>query len=165
MILKKQVQSVQESHDVLIDVQRLHGAQIGRLVEVDAEGVPFVAFAAALAAKVRAFLAAPAPDAPLSEMIGKRVVLLFEDGDPERPIIVAWAAESEPARATRKHQQDWLRIDGERVVISGAHEVELRCGEASITLTNDGNILIKGANVLNQALKINKIRGAAVRIN
>ena len=41
----------------------------------------------------------------------------------------------------------------------------MRCGEASITLTRAGKVLIRGAYVLSRSSGANRIKGAAVEIN
>lgn len=66
-------------------------------------------------------------------------------------------------RYTKDHE--WARIDGKRVVITGEEEVELRCGEASITLSKSGKLVIRGASVETRARGTNRIKGGSVQIN
>jgi hypothetical protein len=56
-------------------------------------------------------------------------------------------------------------LDGERVVLSAEREISLKCGEASITLTAAGKILIRGTYVLTRSSGANRIKGATVEIN
>lgn len=87
------------------------------------------------------------------------VVLGFEEGDPGRPIALGLVEQGfarEPAEA---------RIDGQRVVIAGKDEVELRCGEATITLRANGKVVIRGAYVETRASGTNRIKGGSVQIN
>ncbi|ATB41050.1 hypothetical protein CYFUS_006512 [Cystobacter fuscus] len=58
-----------------------------------------------------------------------------------------------------------IKLDGERLVLSADREIVLRCGEASITLTRDGKVVVKGANLVQTATGLNRIRGASVQIN
>jgi hypothetical protein len=90
--------------------------------------------------------------------VGREVVLLFEQADPARPLVlgVLRAPRPEPVRT---------EIDGEKLVLSAEREIVLRCGEASITLTRAGKVLIQGAFVLTKASGLNRIKGAAVQIN
>ena len=55
--------------------------------------------------------------------------------------------------------------DGRRVEINAEQEIVLRCGEASITLTRAGKILIRGEYVLSRSTGVNRIQGGAVEIN
>ena len=60
---------------------------------------------------------------------------------------------------------DVLHVDGKRVAIEGADEVEIRCGEASITLRRNGKIIIKGTYVESAAKGGNRVKGGAIKIN
>ena len=91
--------------------------------------------------------------------IGSDVLLMFEDGDVHRPIIVGvLAAQAAPATTA-------VEVDGERQVIEAEREIVLRCGDASITLTRAGKVIIQGRYILSRSSGYNKIKGAAVDIN
>jgi len=60
---------------------------------------------------------------------------------------------------------DVLHVDGKRVAIEGADEIELRCGEASITLRRNGKIIIKGTYVESSSKGVNRVKGGAIKIN
>src|SRR5579872_4804385 len=97
---------------------------------------------------------------PLDPMcVGSEVVLLFENGDPARPIVVGQLQKAQPASTVV------AELDGERVVLSAEREIALKCGEASITLTAAGKILIRGTYVLTRSSGANRIKGATVEIN
>lgn len=96
-----------------------------------------------------------------SAMIGAEVALLFEGGDPSRPLIVGRIIE--PARKQQPPAE--ILRDGEIVKIDGKERVELRCGKASIILEKDGSITIRGSRVTSQASGTNWIRGGAVHLN
>ncbi len=55
--------------------------------------------------------------------------------------------------------------DGKQIKISAEDSLELSCGDAKILLQADGQIQIKGGHITNHAAGINRIRGAAVKIN
>jgi hypothetical protein len=55
--------------------------------------------------------------------------------------------------------------DGERLVFSAEKEIVLRCGNASITLTRAGKVLIRGAYLLARSSGVNRIQGGSVQIN
>jgi hypothetical protein len=56
-------------------------------------------------------------------------------------------------------------VDGKRVVIRGADEIVLECGEASITLRRNGRIVIKGTFLESYSKGLNRIKGVAVKID
>jgi hypothetical protein len=97
---------------------------------------------------------------PLDPMcVGSEVLLLFENGDPARPIVVG------KMQKTAANSNVIAELDGERVVLSAEREIALKCGEASITLTAAGKILIRGTYVLTRSSGANRIKGATVEIN
>lgn len=142
--------------------QKVTGAEIGRLVGVQEDGLPFVDYPSAPGRPMTAVLATPAPDALLGALVGRHVVLVFEEGDPARPLIVGFVEEP---KAERIGAPRYVKIDGRHLVLEAEHELELRCGSASILLRSDGRIEIKGENLLSHARGLQRIRGAAVRIN
>jgi hypothetical protein len=60
---------------------------------------------------------------------------------------------------------DTVHVDGKRVVLEGQDEVVLRCGEASITLTRNGKIAIRGKYLLSRSSGVNRILGGSVQVN
>ena len=99
---------------------------------------------------------APSADAARERELDSRVEA--PDADPEP------APDAAPGPALTRRGQT-VTVDGERVVLNGAKQVELRCGEASIVLTAAGKILIRGTYVLSRSSGANRIKGAFVDIN
>ena len=58
-----------------------------------------------------------------------------------------------------------VQVDGDRQVIEAEREIVLRCGDASITLTRAGKVIIQGNYILSRSTGHNKIKGAAIDIN
>jgi hypothetical protein len=97
--------------------------------------------------------------------IGRQVVLVFDHGDPARPIIMgllrhpqAWPLPEQPGQVE-------VEADGERLIVSAKEQLVLRCGKASITLTKAGKVLIQGAYVSNRSSGVMRIKGGSVQIN
>jgi len=95
--------------------------------------------------------------------IGREAVLVFENNDPRKPIVMGLlqpvssdGADSEPVQVS---------LDGEQVTLSAKNEIVLRCGKASITLTRAGKVLIRGAYLLSRSSGVNRIKGGSVQIN
>ena len=92
--------------------------------------------------------------------IDQLAVLAFEGGDLSRPIILGLVKSAENCSGKAS-----FLVDGEKIAITARREIELRCGESSITLTRAGKVVIKGEYVITRAKGVNRIKGAAVSIN
>lgn len=95
--------------------------------------------------------------------LGADVVLGFENGDAARPIVLGrlWVPETPAAKPSAMR----VEADGERVVVSAEREIVLQCGEASITLTSAGKVLIRGTYLLSRSSGANRIKGGSVQVN
>jgi hypothetical protein len=123
--------------------------------------------------------------------IGRQVALMFVNGQLNQPIIaglihsplyalldnISVAVDENniekdvvvfesplPAREKRDSSET-LQIDGKRILIEGQEEITLSCGEASITLTKAGKILIRGTYLQSRSSGVNRILGGSVQVN
>ncbi len=99
--------------------------------------------------------------------IGSMMVVLFDQGDVRRPIVIGVLQESRaaPPSAAVSAPLVSAQVDDQKVVLTAEREIVLRCGEASITLTRAGKVVIKGTHVLSRSSGSNRIKGATVDIN
>ena len=137
-------------------LNRIEGVVIGLLIGFE-DGAPLVVFVGnprETAVSARSLTGLDA------SMVGKEVALLFEGGDPARPLIVGRIVD--PVRKAR--ELDIVR-DGETLTISGEERVELRCGLASIILEKNGRVSIRGTQLTSHASGTNRVKGAAVHLN
>lgn len=58
-----------------------------------------------------------------------------------------------------------VEADGEKLVLEARRELTLRCGKASIHLTADGRVTIRGTQVLSRSDGPNRVQGASVQLN
>jgi hypothetical protein len=164
--------STQNDHpeSVHVDTQqttRIGEVVLGHLTGFDDKGVPLVEFPLnGTGEPLRARMTTR-----LSESdVGREVALLFELDDPHKPIVVGaiWrprgAAEqtADPFEAARHPS---AHDDRHQITFSADKAIVLRCGEASITLTKAGKILIRGKYLLSRSTGVNRIKGGAVQIN
>jgi hypothetical protein len=92
--------------------------------------------------------------------IGAEVVLICPGADPDRPIVMG------VVRGSAGHRETvCVESDGERMVVSAEHQLVLRCGKASITLTKAGKVLIQGTYVCSKSTGLQRIQGSAVTLN
>jgi hypothetical protein len=97
--------------------------------------------------------------------IGRPVVLLFEEGDTARPIVMGVLRDDGGMAIGAPPGQVEVEADGERMIVSAREQLVLRCGDASITLTRSGKVLIRGAFILSHAAGVHRIKGGTVEIN
>lgn len=137
----------------------LPAAVLGVIVACEPGQPPTVDFPGNPAGPAPARLLVAADVAALRRAAAERTptALVFEGGDPARPLIVGFVQAPRPSREAR--------VDGERVVLTGEEEIELRCGEASISLKKSGKLVIRGAYVETRAKGTNRIKGGSVQIN
>ena len=92
--------------------------------------------------------------------IGRAVMLMFERGCADRPVIMGFLQSNEDMAIPISAE-----VDSERILISADREIVLRCGDASITLTRAGKIILRGNYLLSRSTGANHIKGASVGIN
>ena len=97
--------------------------------------------------------------------IGRQVVLMFESGDPLRPIVMGLLRTARPWPLPDQPATVEVDVDGERMVVTAKEQLVLRCGKASITLTKAGKVLIQGAYVSNRSSGVMRVKGGSVQIN
>lgn len=139
----------------------IHGVVLGRLAGLDAAGEPLVIYpgqpgSAALRARTTVDVHAP--------HIGRTLVLMFEGGDRHRPLIMGLVREENPRPAAVAGHVE-VEADGERLLVTAREQLVLRCGKASITLTQAGKVLIQGAYVSSRSTGVNRIKGGSVQLN
>jgi hypothetical protein len=139
-------------------------AHIGRLHSLDVSGAPWVDVSGAGIESPTASVSS----VPLSAQdVGRKVVLLFEGGDRNRPIIVGLIqAQAEvPLQDETRDGKALVKIDGQKLLLQAEREIVLQCGQSSLTLSRDGKIVIRGVNLLSRASGVNKIKGGTVHLN
>jgi hypothetical protein len=142
--------------------ERIEGVVVGTLAGLGGTGEPLVNFPTNRSGRV---LAARSTLALRHEHIGANVVLLFEKGDPQKPLVVGLLQNQAPESKEDQLKTVGLQVDDDRVVVTGEREIVLRCGEASITLTRSGKVLIRGAYVLSRSSGANRIKGGSIQLN
>lgn len=135
--------------------ERIDGVVIGRLAGLEAGGARVV-----FPGSPPEGISARAMAALAEGDLGREIALLFEGGDPRRPVVMG-LMHGGFTPATRPA----ARVDDERIELTAEKEIVLSCGKASITLTRAGKILIRGEYVLTRSSGVNRIQGGSVQIN
>jgi hypothetical protein len=136
------------------------GVAVGALVGFSEDGEPLVRLPAESGGGVWPARSMATVGA---DRLGAEVVLAFDGGDVHKPIILGLLAPSIPS--TPQAASVEAIVDKERIELVADREITLRCGKASITLTQAGKILIRGAYVLSRSSGVNRIKGGSVQIN
>ncbi len=91
----------------------------------------------------------------------------FEKGD----VVLAWIPGNQEDRGIvlgRVQTGSFPRSRedvSDELVLEAKHSLTLRVGAGSITIREDGKILIKGKDLVSHAQRLNRIKGGAVQIN
>jgi len=146
---------------------------IGTIVDIDPAGAPMVS----IPGKSIQVVVARSLVAIDSTALGRQVALALGGGHLTTPLILGVLQVPSPPVASqcdrpsaemtlhRATQHVEAQVDDERITLTAKKEIVLRCGEASITLTRAGKVLIRGAYVLSDSSTVNRIRGGSVEIN
>ena len=155
-----------------LGTSKVGGVRVGQIVQIIEDGRVLVDYPGNLMGPVRARSVINAPskrDTHNEE--STPVLLVFENGDPALPIIVGIIRNtlypptySEGVTLSLERPCDVV-LDGKKIVFDAKEEIVLRCGKSSVTLRKDGNIVVKGAQIVSRASGAHKIKGASVRIN
>jgi len=140
------------------------GAATARLHGFDLDDRPLVVGLADLPGEI---VAARSTVSLLRSQIGSPVAVVFERGDARRPIVLGVLQDRRilAEAAGRAGRVASAQVDDDELVLSAERQITLRCGEASITLTRAGKVIIKGKYVISRSSGCNKIKGAVVDIN
>ena len=96
---------------------------------------------------------------------GRDAVLIFENNDLRRPIVLGLLQPAPSLSESESEDSVDVSLDGEQMILTAKKELVLRCGKASITLTRAGKVLIRGAYLLSRSSGANRIKGGSVQIN
>jgi len=153
-------------------VERVEGVRVGKVADVDESGRVFVDYAGNTRGRVAArFTSSVKPeDLRRAASGGRDVLLVFENNDPLRPVIIDTLSSftDEIVEAELDLQVDEpedVTVDGRKITFDARDQIVLRCGKASITLTRAGKVIIRGAYLLSRSSGVNRIKGGSVQIN
>ncbi len=165
-VLKETIQTLAVSKHV-------EGVRVGKVINIDESGRVFVDYAGNPEGEVAARFAGSIKLETLRQAAsdGRDVLLVFENNDPLRPIIIDTLSSLIDEIATTEDmdlkvdEAEDVTIDGQKITFDAKEQIVLKCGKASITLTRAGKVLIRGAYLLNRSSGVNRIKGGSVQIN
>lgn len=149
---------------------------LARIVTIDADGQPRVAFAGLVGPPpvARVLGGVPTEQLEAARREARPILLGFLEGRADAPVIVSLASLADLPQAQPEAELDELQVEvdgatdvavGGRDVIEAEHELVLRCGAAAITLRADGTVRITGRDITSWARRRHRIRGGSVAIN
>jgi hypothetical protein len=151
---------------------RIEGSRVGKIAGVDAGGLILVDFPDNRMGPVSARLTSSAREKlQQAPAVGRDVLLVFEENDPKHPVIIDTLYSmldeitNQSADVLELQKPEEVTVDRKQIIIDAEEEIVLRCGEASITLTRAGKVIIKGSYLLSRSSGANRIKGGSVQIN
>ena len=153
---------------------KAEGIAIGTLVDVGIDG-------SLIQVRIPSLGLGPLPAMSMVALgpqhIGQSLAVGFEGANAHKPVVLGLMMQTAPSTLLAAHTksekfqsdatQSAIHVSqiGRRVVVQANSELELRCGEAVILLSEDGSIQIRGAYITTHATASNRIRGGSVQIN
>lgn len=154
------------------------GLLIGKLVSLNGQGNPMIAYDE----KTRHHPVEALTTVALTmASIGQDVAISFAQNQGGTPIVMGVIrrvlddvlnlgaspapAEADPISSESGKPKPEILVDGNKLEISAAEEITLRCGKASITLNKAGKILIKGEHMLNRTSGAYKVKSGSIQLN
>jgi len=138
---------------------RVDGVLIGWLAGIDDHGTPMV--------MVPELLPGPRPAVSLcpltADHVGAQCAVMFGDGHLGSPILMGMLHHNVLALSHTGEAQ--VQDDGRSLRIEHAKEIALHCGKASLRLTRDGRIELRGTTLISHSSGLNRVRGASVKLN
>lgn len=147
------------------------GVLVGKLAAWDDAGNPLVDYPSNPS---ECFLAARTTVPLNQDATGREVALLLVNGNPRHPLIIGLLqplreASGEGEAPAEPSVQGLpalaAEIDGERLVFTAKQEIVLQCGNASLTLTKAGKVLIRGTYLMSRSSGVNRIQGGSIQLN
>jgi len=188
--MDKQTTDTAEYREAPTPVPRLPKGELvlATLVGFDANGQPQLRFS--IMGEVHTLSATPTVSVH-HEHLGRQAVLMFAGGDIQVPLLLGLVhsaldstleqpvaapdlqevpegggdVELFPTLGPARQQPLEADVDGKRLVIEADQQLVLRCGEASITLTNAGKIILRGKHLVSRSSGVNRILGGSIQMN
>lgn len=139
----------------LAPAPKLQGILLGNLSRIADDGTPMIRVP-----NIEGEFTAQSTVTLGEDMLGRQVALMFVQGMIERPVVLGVIQNPEPAKKSLEVVQD-----GRRIVLEAAEEIELKCGKASLKMTREGKVIVKGTHLVSRSSGANKIKGASVLLN
>jgi hypothetical protein len=171
-----------ESHSLLQNELSSQGSLlIGKVTSINDNGNPLIAYnEATQVLPIEALTTVPLNDSS----VGKDVAISFAQNQGGIPIVMGvirrllddvisqqentmpLAADDENTNLlSAETGKPEIIVDGNKLELSAADEITLRCGKSSITLNKNGKILIKGEHMLNRTAGSYKIKSGSIQLN
>lgn len=132
----------------------VEGVVVGTIVDFNENSVPFVDHPLNRNSQP---VAARSFTALKLENKGRNVALMFENGDIRKPVVMGLMHDVSECHAVLK--------DNNVKTIKSSREIVLECGKSSISLREDGVIVINGEEIFSSARKNNIIKGGTIHLN
>jgi len=129
----------------------------GRVLRIHSDGSAVVVCEEGRRTGVACDLLRTSDASPLSLKAGDDVLVWHSDRKEVRAVVLG--------RIERKGDLAAPREAPEELVLEAKRNLTLKVGDGSITIREDGKILIKGKDLVSHAKRMNRIKGGAVSIN
>ncbi len=146
--------------DQRVSGSTIEGILIGHIERFNADGLPLIS--------IVGFFDKPIAAQVLCNIhklgVGDQCGVMFQGGNRQLPMIMGKLQQPVITLAP-SGDKAMVSQDNGSIDIRSNQEINLQCGDASLRLTSDGRIEIRGQTVVSHARSLNRIRGASIKIN
>jgi hypothetical protein len=136
------------------------GVVIGFIADLDHDGCPRVIVPGGDDVPLRARSLCPVQAVER----GRQCALMYENGDARHPLILGLL--QHPVLSVHARNGDVaVERHGDELLLQADAAIELRCGNASLRLSADGRVEVRGTTLVSHATGLNRIRGASIKLN
>ena len=139
----------------------VEGVCVGKIVGIAENGRAIVDYPGNQSGPIEANTAADTSNVPQDKVNGLPVILVVDREGENLPVIIGVVRDTFFTATQPEESQE----PDKTLSLEAKDEIVMRCGKSSLTMRNDGKIVVSGTQLTSRATCTNRIKGGSVAIN